>query len=924
MLRTVSGGLDTDGPGPGFATRPGDDLEHERILAAVHAAMFGRAPPSIGHYRLERLLGAGGMGEVFLAWDPSLRRRVAVKVLRPTLADTELLEREALALARLSHPHVVQVHAFGRHDGRAYVVMEYVEGPTLREYVVRERPRWSEVVALLRCAAEGLAAAHRVGVIHRDFKPDNVLVGEDRRVRVVDFGLALSSEAPDDGQARRAGTPRYMAPEQLAGDPVDARADQFALCVSLAELLGAEQPRRPQTGQPAWVWRAIARGLAEDPAQRWPDMRSLIDALDVGRRRRRWAIITAPIAAVMLALGLRWTVATPPIDPCAGLEAELVGLWTHERRTALADRLSASDEMLGPTTARTATQALDEWAETWLSAREQGCRARHRGALSEPTAARREACLLDQRRRVEALIAQLETADRRTFAHARELIAALPAPLACEHDNALRLGVEPPDPAIAAEVEQLRTMLARAAARRLAGHAESNFAVLDELQPRVDALAYAPLTAELSSERAANEFLAGSPNRGVELLEQAARMAYRSGDDRLAARLWTELSTHAVSEVHEPERGAAYLTQARDAWTRVGPDDDARASLAFAAGALALERGDLERAQRELDEALRLQAHLDDQGLRPFVLERLALLAEQRGQGVNGLAHRREAVAAALAWFGPLHPRTIGMRVNLGLALVETGDYARARAALDEAFAGWARGDGQARRELADASLVLASLQLAEADPDAALHAAERAAKLYAELTPEDHLTRAEADNAIATIQHVRGQYEAALAAYDRAAEHLEHVSDDDAILRRALPVNRGACLLALDRLDEAAAAFASAIDVASGPIPIAAWLGLAEIELRRSQPRPALAWLDRAVLDADARAIDRAEWQALRALASLRLGAAPQLDALADALAGLDASDREILQRDLDQWRATPSERAALHLAPSPNKDQP
>ncbi|MFN0250158.1 MAG: protein kinase domain-containing protein [Kofleriaceae bacterium] len=272
-------------------------------------------PRAIDRYQLDRRIAAGGMGEVWAAWDPKLRREIAVKLVKPERSDDtrerDRLLREARALARLTHPNVIAVHDVGEQDGEVFIVSELVSGDTLAN---RGGPSadWRTVIRLYSQAARGLAAAHAAGLVHRDVKPANLLLGTDGRVRVADFGLAVRSktntpnETPDVdaslsiGQSitqrgHIAGTPAYMAPEQRAGLTVEAPADQFALCVALGEALAGRRPpmeitaielvkfvgeRRPMEPGLDALCGIIARGLAVLPAERFPDMASLADALD--------------------------------------------------------------------------------------------------------------------------------------------------------------------------------------------------------------------------------------------------------------------------------------------------------------------------------------------------------------------------------------------------------------------------------------------------------------------------------------------------------------------------------------------------------------------------------------------------------------------------------------------------------------------
>src|SRR5262245_23168779 len=247
----------------------------------------------VGRYVVLDRLGEGGMGGVYAAYDPELDRRVALKLVRGGAEDAGLL-REAQTAARLIHPNVITVHDVGTHEGAVFIAMEHVEGQTLRQWMAIGPRPYPEVVALLARAGEGLAAAHRAGIVHRDFKPENVLLGADGRVRVTDFGLAIPAAAAAATSDTWSGTPAYLAPERYLGEATDARADQFAFSVVLFEALHGVHPfgervvagtpsviaeqvldgnvvePPPGARVPGWVRAAVARRLSRDPADRWP------------------------------------------------------------------------------------------------------------------------------------------------------------------------------------------------------------------------------------------------------------------------------------------------------------------------------------------------------------------------------------------------------------------------------------------------------------------------------------------------------------------------------------------------------------------------------------------------------------------------------------------------------------------------------
>ncbi len=317
---------------------------------------------TVGRYVVLNRIGVGSHGVVHLAYDPILERQVALKLLKRGLstawatADARSgqgrLVREARAMARLSHPNIAAVHDLGDHDGRVFIVMDYAQGVTLRRWLALATRTWEQVLEVFIQAARGLAAAHDAGIIHRDFKPDNVLVDGKGVVRVTDFGLAHASGTPHDtagpGEPFRdppasttdhmiLGTPAYMAPEQHAGQPADARSDVFAFCAALYEALFGDRPFPAPTMQglveqksagrtldpathalvPSWLTRGIERGLSADPNQRFQSMQELLRALTKAdaasaerskpkQRLLTWLLIAAVVAAIPSIAVVAW------------------------------------------------------------------------------------------------------------------------------------------------------------------------------------------------------------------------------------------------------------------------------------------------------------------------------------------------------------------------------------------------------------------------------------------------------------------------------------------------------------------------------------------------------------------------------------------------------------------------------------------
>jgi eukaryotic-like serine/threonine-protein kinase len=266
----------------------------------------------LGRYHLLGVLGNGGMSLVFEARDPAVDRVVAVKVLSAYRAGprhiTSWLQHEAVVMTRVTHPNVIRVHDVGIDHGCAFVVMELVRGSTLAEWIRRAPRSMADVLTMYVLAGRGLAAVHGAGLVHCDFKPHNVLVGDDGRVVLSDFGVARKLDERDRREVAGgavAGTPAYMAPEQRAGGAVDARADQFSFCMALWEALHGSRPplggitappraAHPNGADGAPIGRiprrvraALVRGLAADPAARWPSLVGLLRVIELAALCRR-------------------------------------------------------------------------------------------------------------------------------------------------------------------------------------------------------------------------------------------------------------------------------------------------------------------------------------------------------------------------------------------------------------------------------------------------------------------------------------------------------------------------------------------------------------------------------------------------------------------------------------------------------------
>ena len=838
------------------AVSPADNFEHRRVVSIARHRLFGRGqPPSIGRYRIERRIGAGGMGEVYLAHDDDLGRKVAIKRVRGHLHSErvqERLRREARALARLSHPNVVQVYEVGTHEDRTYLAMEFVNGRTLATALSEDTLPWRSVLDKFIAAGRGLAAVHEAGLVHRDFKPDNVLISHDGRVLVADFGLVLAGEdrrtdthdnveALDPNMRTSVtgavlGTIRFMPLEQLRANEVTARSDQFSFCVALYEALWGKPPfslasslarlgdlevgvpisprSREGLRPPGALWRIVRRGLSKDPAARWPDMNTLLAALErVSRRRERMLRYGSlgAAAAVAVAAGLSGLSSddrSEPLDPCATIERELAGAWDTDRRAQIDDTLARSLGGVGHASdsRQRVLAGLDRWSAGWVSEREQLCRADASRRIEPERARLQGACLTRQRQHVEDLVELLTTAqaDGDTLAGAVEAIIELPPASTCADDLSL-LGVEPPPPTSETQVEALRRELARAADLRLLGRLDEGMSATEQTELAARALGYRPLMAEVLAELAKAELEAGSLQRGTERLQEAIDAAELAHHDHLAASLWLELALHSLTELDRDELGAWQLRRAEVANARVEAPNRATARLAFARGQLAELRGDDETAAREYRAAFD-GAEFDETALPdlPSYLSNLARIVGKR-DAVERIALLRSAVQHAERAYGAQHPQTAPHLYALALAVRDTDPSdLEVVDLLARAVEIWRSTHRRPHRSLAKAEFMLGTLALQRNDLDEAHAHATSAAALQAVTLPEHHPDRGATAQLLATIHGIRGEHEQALEQFrlTLASWDPAYGADDPEVLQvRAV---LAATLLALGRLDEA------------------------------------------------------------------------------------------------------------------------
>ena len=620
---------------------------------------------------------------MWAARDRALDRRVAFKVLHDAYlgaADQQRLAAEARAMAKLSHPNVVGVYDVGEREGRTYMTMELVAGVPLSRWLERARG-WREVVAVFRDAGEGIAAAHEAGVIHRDIKPSNILVGDDGRIRVADFGIAHANEGQGSGDL--AGSPAYMSPERLRGEPADARGDQFGFCASLYEALHGrraydgptteslrttmeEGPPAPIRDAPRWLHEVVARGLAPDPEARFPSMRALLDALRGPRRRR--GLIAA--AATSLALGtgavLAIALGGSAPEPCESSRL-LAGVWDRAVEERLAARFTASGVSFATATWAETARVLDGHARQWVAMHEASCRATHVERTQSVDLLERRALCLDRRRAaLLQTVSLLGDADADVVEKAPSIARGLPAIAECA-DPAYLVGLGGPGGDASA-----RGALPAAQLSLFTGEFAEGRARTERVIVAARASGDRELLAEALLLRGQLEQALRDNAASADTLAQVIELAGEIGAPRIRLDAWlaSSISLQALGRLPE----AAALLDLVDAALKAAPDPRREGQSASARGTLLARQSQYDRAVPEFERAL--ARYTEVYGPRsPALAGQLKNLAQAlRRLDRHPEAERRLREAQALVEpLGPDHPETLFVRRALAVQLDTMG-----------------------------------------------------------------------------------------------------------------------------------------------------------------------------------------------------------------------------------------------------------
>lgn len=850
----------------------------------------------IGRFEVVDRLGAGAMGVVYAARDPHLDREVALKVLRKEHRDgpaAARLLREAKALARLRHPHVVTVLEIGTYEDGLFIAMDRINGPTLREWLRAPRS-WRAVLEIFVQAAEALQAAHEAGLVHRDFKPDNVLVDAQGRAKVVDFGLARDGDEVSstgrphlDTQTDEAsqeltrtgalvGTPAYMAPEAFEGR-TDARSDQFSYCASLYEALYGMRPfngksvarmleavesgnlERPtrDVGAPSWLRRIVVRGLAADPDRRFENMASLLAAIERHRRRRVRLVVGGAALGGLVAGALAVSASTGAIDDRCRFAADTLGeIWNDARRGELREAFRSTGIAYAEDTWARVESELREWNDAWATMRIDSCRATSHGAQSDSLHDLRMACLDRDLQTMAALLDLFEEADETVVSGAVEAARALPDLSVCANEARLRASdARKPTTELTERAEALEAQLAVARMRMHAGQwgaalveAEASASEASELGLSAVAGAAYLLMTELQEKL-------DDLDSAVSSAKQAIWAADEAHDDEVRAQASIWLAT-LYGKLHDFAMGQDWVRSGRALVSRLGAPARLEAMLADHEATLLHYAGQLGASVRRRREALALRTEFlpwDDLTLAATHHDLATTLGElgHLDEAIASLEHVLEIRTAAL---GENHPSVAKTLNGIAGLWTDLGRFEEATEHLHRALDIGTRSLGPEHPFVGTVHVNLANVAAQGTNPEASIPDYERAIRIF-EINDPNDVRLADALGNYGRVLWGMGRYPEALVVLERALVLEERVRGAEHVALMYVLNTLGQTLTALERYDEARASLERGLAVATAElgeehVMVALLLfSLAEAHLASGQPTRAVPVLERALV---------------------------------------------------------------------------
>ena len=857
----------------------------------------------VGRYLVLSKIGVGGMGVVYVAYDPELDRKVALKFLLADASEKhaerrERLLHEAQALAKFSHPEIVAIYDFGEHPVGVWLAMEFVDGRTLSAWAREAQRSWREVLTVMLAAGRGVAAAHAAGLIHRDLKPDNIMVGHDGRVRVMDFGMTLATgrstpsgeslELDDERVSRPPsrrgglhGTPAYMAPEQFSRLEVTAAADQFSFCVTMWELLFGQRPFEGHTtqeiatsvlggrirspprrrGVPLWLQRVCERGLERPPELRWPSMTALLEQLDRGQARGRFRVVALGLGLVACLAaageGYRRFEHQQRIEACEAEGAAISEVWNDDAQVLVHEALVRTETSYAADTADKVMPWLNEYARSWQDARTTACMnvsVEKREGWDEEMLDRSLWCLDERRMELEALVTELGSDAPQAVTRAVKAAANLGrVDLCLDEDLLARLPTPPTEGR--EQVEEVRAEISRALMLRAIGDVKGSLALARENLVRAEALGWPPLSA-LARYRVGvllNE--AGEFDEASKLLKDAYFEAASVGAPEVEADAAIALVLTLGIRLARHEEGKEWGRHAELALSTL--PDPLRLREAVRLGHVAgveLGLGAYEHAKQMQQRSLALR----EQALGPnhpdiwSSLSNVALMHEKLGEYEQARALHERALAIVTSELGPNHPEMGAVLNNLADNYRMTGNYKMAKKLLEQALAikelAYGPDHPSVANSLGNLALTLEAMdQWTEATP-----MLERVLAIKQAAVGLEHPDVAICLNNLAENHRELGEYQVALELHQQALAMKEKVLGPDHTSTGLSLNNLAIVYVALKDYEQAKTHYERALvifesELGAGHVNVSyPLLGLAEIALEQRRFEDALPLAER------------------------------------------------------------------------------
>lgn len=760
------------------------------------------AGPIKNRYVLTKQIGMGGMGVVYGAYDVILERKVALKVLRAipgnaldSAAGRSRLAKEARTLARLTHPNVVRVYDAGWMGGRFFIAMEMIEGLSLRAWLSEKTRHWKAIRDVFVQAGQGLVAIHAAGLVHRDFKPENVVVGNDGLVRVMDFGLVALVQTLDKTTAKEegegiglsqqnllAGTPAYMAPEQAAGKTVDARADQFSFCVALHEAFFGKRPAlndsnaNPVTlpskhNLPARITAILNKGLDSDPAKRFVSMRALLKELaeEPRARVRQWSLASAVLILLLVAvLGLQY-LETRQQERCVQDTSEIADIWNEQKSKLIQKTFASTNASYAGNAWHTVDQILSKYVAKWQKQRGKLCErtASVFGSTLTTADAMRLYCLECRKSEVQALVSVFTKADVSVVEHAVQAVMSLAPVHQCVALNSPAMSHQwTSNPNTQKALEHLVQEKAAVLAMLHAGQGIDALPQAKVLVEHTKEVAYRPLLADAYFLLGRCFLAGGLYAKAEEAFFEAVDTSEQSGHEEMRFRSLLQLASIKGNVERRLDEAVLLARLAQAAKERMGPNLDAS-----------------------------LQAELSDV---------MAQLWYYQGRPKTARGYAEDALTLLEASMGPDSPDVWWQKSLLAWISKDLGEFEQALGLVEQSLSARKRVLGELHPEVAKGLYNLAGVYLDQKESRLAISALLKAKQTSQNAMGPEHLLSLRYSASLAHALFLDGQTTQALDEIDQVLPKLEQVAGPENPRVAELMAIKGKVFLAQKRFRKA------------------------------------------------------------------------------------------------------------------------